>query len=581
MKKRIKGICSLLAAVLILCGHGFAAEKTMQLDWEGDYAAMELVVTVCSPVRYNQQIAVALYPDGTENPTFLDYVRVAEVTAHGQEMTEVRFPISDGLDADGGAYRLMVQGNGYRSAECLAEDTVYILRPSDVSGTDGLLGQLNRADADKVLPYLKKAAPALKMAVGESESTRRLAAFVRVRDKDYQSFNDMNRVRDAWIASGVLESLEKGNLSADAAAEQVESIADLLNLNLNDAEYIAYRSKVYQSLVAMTAGSRTLTLTELSEMLTHQARWLAIINGAALEDMEDQLKVLYKDMGITESKYNAFLSCNAANRQKVLRQLYQRGFTSVQDVVSAFEKAVDEVTGATADTGQTTRPTGGSSGGGRGGGVSGGTDNGYKIQKDEQENQPEQTDQTEPPAAEMFSDCSESYWGYPYIMALKNSGMIAGYPDGSFRPEQTVSREEFVKMAVTASGLYQQGLKCDFSDVEEGAWYDSYIASAYRAGIVTGITENTFGVGTNITREDVAMIVYRILKEPEGAEETEVTGSFADFEEISEYAKGSVSALAEKKILNGYEDGTFRPKAYLTRAEAAKIIYGLNGQIRK
>ena len=580
MKKRIKGICSLLAAALILCGQGFAAEtKTMQLDWEGDYAAMELVVTVCSPVRYNQQIAVALYPDGTENPTVLDYVRVAEVTAHGQEPLEIRFPISDGLDADGGVYRLLVQGNGYRSEESLAEDTVYILRPADVSGTDGLLGQLCRADADTVLPYLRGVAPALKMTVSESESTLRLAAFVRVRDKDYQGFEDMNRVRDAWKASGVLEKLEKGGLSADAAAEQVESIADLLNLNLNDAEYIAYRSKVYQSLIAMTAGSKTLTLTELSEMLTHQARWLAIINGASLEDMEDQLKILYKDMGITESKYNAFLSCNAANRQKVLRQLYQRGFTSVQDVVSAFEKAVDAVTGATSETGQTTRPTGGSSGGGgRGGGVSGGTDNGYKIQKDEQTNQP---DQTELPAAEAFSDCGEDHWGYPYIAAMKESGIIAGYPDGSFRPEQTVSREEFVKMAVTASGLYQQGLKCDFSDAEEGAWYDSYIASAYRAGIVTGMTENTFGIGTDITREDVAVIVYRILKESEGAETAETAGDFADFEEISEYARESVSALAEKKILNGYEDGTFRPKAYLTRAEAAKIIYGLNGQIRK
>ena len=164
---------------------------------------------------------------------------------------------------------------------------------------------------------------------------------------------------------------------------------------------------------------------------------------------------------------------------------------------------------------------------------------------------------------------------------MKESGIIAGYPDGSFRPEQTVSREEFVKMAVTASGLYQQGLKCDFSDAEEGAWYDSYIASAYRAGIVTGMTENTFGIGTDITREDVAVIVYRILKESEGAETAETAGDFADFEEISEYARESVSALAEKKILNGYEDGTFRPKAYLTRAEAAKIIYGLNGQIRK
>ena len=90
--------------------------------------------------------------------------------------------------------------------------------------------------------------------------------------------------------------------------------------------------------------------------------------------------------------------------------------------------------------------------------------------------------------------------------------------------------------------------------------------------IVTGISENLFGIGENILRQDMAVMIYRALKDNNPASVTEEESAFADFDNISDYAKEAVSFLESAGLISGAEDGKFNPDSFLSRAEAAVVI---------
>ena len=92
---------------------------------------------------------------------------------------------------------------------------------------------------------------------------------------------------------------------------------------------------------------------------------------------------------------------------------------------------------------------------------------------------------------------------------------------------------------------------------------------AITAGIVRGVSEFNFGAGNSISREDMATLAARVLGY---SENEQISGDFKDADEISDYAKSSVLLMKEKGIIKGYDDGSFKPKALSTRAEAAVII---------
>lgn len=171
-----------------------------------------------------------------------------------------------------------------------------------------------------------------------------------------------------------------------------------------------------------------------------------------------------------------------------------------------------------------------------------------------------------------FTDLAQAEWARDAITFLANKNIINGYDDNSFKPNLQVTREQFVKMLVEAFQFQSSGADCDFADVNSGAWHYSYIASAYKAGIVNGISETEFGVGKNISRQDMAVMIYRCAVKA-GYEFDTSAASFADGADIAEYAKEAVWALANDSVINGFEDNTFRPYGVCTRAQAAKVLY--------
>lgn len=170
----------------------------------------------------------------------------------------------------------------------------------------------------------------------------------------------------------------------------------------------------------------------------------------------------------------------------------------------------------------------------------------------------------------VFSDLIGYEWAEKSINELADRGIVTGDETGSFKPGDYVTREAFVKMLVCAMELELDG-NCNFVDVAQSDWSYPYIAAAFEAGYVQGISETEFGKGINISREDIAVMVARAL----GKEINEYKIEFTDADNISDYAVGSIGILCEAGIINGMGDGSFAPKQLCTRAQAAVIIYNM------
>lgn len=175
---------------------------------------------------------------------------------------------------------------------------------------------------------------------------------------------------------------------------------------------------------------------------------------------------------------------------------------------------------------------------------------------------------------EVFSDISDVVWAKDAILDLYNKGVIKGREEGRFYPNDSVKREEFVKMLMAAFDLeLVDDSELPFSDVDQNEWYYNYIKSAYIAGVTKGITENAFGIGQNISRQDLCTMIVKAITVLEGTIEGDADVTFGDEAQIASYAIDSVKTLTSAGILSGDENKNFNPTMRATRAEAAKIIY--------
>lgn len=159
----------------------------------------------------------------------------------------------------------------------------------------------------------------------------------------------------------------------------------------------------------------------------------------------------------------------------------------------------------------------------------------------------------------------KDHWAEKTIAELVASGAIGGYPDGTFKPDQGISRAEFATIVVKAFQLPEKTGKV-FEDTANH-WAKNFIATAAANGIVSGYSDTTFGPNDHITREQMAVMIVKAAKLVESQGKT-----FVDTDKVSDWAKNAVVTASGKNIMSGYPDNTFRPKNNATRAEAATVI---------
>ena len=178
----------------------------------------------------------------------------------------------------------------------------------------------------------------------------------------------------------------------------------------------------------------------------------------------------------------------------------------------------------------------------------------------------------EQPEEYHFVDLEDYEWAKDAIYELVKDNVISKPDDKLYNPSDNVTRAELAKMVTVLFGYEEySGAEQIFKDVNTDDWYYKYVMALYKNGIIKGISEDEFGSNAAVTRQDICVIIARTLKQTAG----ELDVSFSDIDLAAEYAKESIKLMKKLGIINGYEDGSFKPMNYASRAEMAQILYKL------
>lgn len=170
-----------------------------------------------------------------------------------------------------------------------------------------------------------------------------------------------------------------------------------------------------------------------------------------------------------------------------------------------------------------------------------------------------------------YTDIEYSSWYADAVNYVSTQQLMVGTSANTFAPEDNLTRAMAVTTLARLENESGEGYDAaPFADTSAGSYYSNALNWAYAKGVVKGVNETEFDPEGTITREQLTAMLYRLYgdKLTSAAE-----APFADFDTVSEYAKEAVAAMYEAGIINGMGDNTFAPKAAVTRAMLAQILY--------
>lgn len=279
-----------------------------------------------------------------------------------------------------------------------------------------------------------------------------------------------------------------------------------------------------------------------------------------------QVKNAVASVLLTGDKYEndllPFMLEQAANREK-----YEAQLREMSAIVSkeALARIADSETG-----------NGGTGGGGSGGGAGGGTgttpEPGGTVPPNTEPTTPTQT-------ADPFEDLPATHWATGDIEKLVELGLMTGVSQTEFAPDRNITRAEFSTLLLRVLGVATDNSQTSgrYSDVPADAWYYNIVNAAADLGLVNGYEDQTFGPNDPITREQMAVMICRALAY-RGSTGTEDQGggisleNFSDSQQMSSWALADITSVLRQGIMNGRSATEFAPLENATRAEAAVMI---------
>jgi len=158
------------------------------------------------------------------------------------------------------------------------------------------------------------------------------------------------------------------------------------------------------------------------------------------------------------------------------------------------------------------------------------------------------------------------HWAQVQIEKWITDGLIAGYPDGQFKPDDPITRAEFVALVNRAYKIEKSDTPYPFSDVTPSDWFYDQVMSGKAAGYIAGYPDGTFKPNHPISRQEAAVLLAKLLRL--SSEEQADTVPFADYPNIDQWAQSSIHAVITHGIMSGFPDKTFKAQKSLTRVEA-------------
>lgn len=366
------------------------------------------------------------------------------------------------------------------------------------------------------------------------------------------SVNDVFTMISDTCAAGMLADAPEGEIAAILTGN-----AELFGFDADAVDDLSAISSVLYKLKSKASVSGS-----LSGLKNAVSEATAV---AAFNTSDNPVEILrtYNDIfGVNFDSY-AFKSISEYELKKRIIELNTKSAAqSAADVKSVFDDAVS----ALYSENGTKTPSG--TGGGIGGAI---INNGsYTDFREYDSELVEKNNLMSGP----FSDMTDFDWAFEAVKYLSLKGIMNGDGNGAFRPSDPITREEFTKIIITGFEFTTNDGEPEFGDVKSDDWFAPYVSAAVKNKIVNGISDDMFGAGMNITRQDAALIIKRAASACYMEFERKKTlVDFADYDDVSEYALFAVDELARCGIINGFEDNTFRPFGTITRAEAAKLIY--------
>ncbi len=589
-----KFISLALAIAIVMCmlpasvgaAEGFTVNAEFEITSDNEY----IVVSGVTPEKYSQAISVVIYDPAFENgleDIKNEYGEISDNPAAAKPLSDVNNIIRMGKTrADkNGNYSISFSLNGIENGQYL------IVRATGAGKSPAMASVLKQYYTENVLVNITL--PAFESAteneleelfkenqlflgidLGEDYQTNKATIhkmFVAVRSKDCKvdpstgrKFNTMQDVVNVLKIVDSLRSLPETVTESDISSF-IDTYGSLIDYDFSaeNEHYTIMKDAAYPIMAINLNENKPQSMTDVKETV-EKAVVLALLNSKNSTTVGPVVEKYAAILGLDKTDYAIY--CEKYTAYEVNKAFVERNFQRPYEVIDALNTRI-EVLENEASSGSS-GSGGGSSGGG--GSSSGSAVSSIMNVKDTPANSEKDNDQE---LGVYYSDITSSHWAYEAVKGLSLKDVVAGYPDGTFMPDKSVTREQFVKMLVTAFGIDTEDGETDFADVENNRWSASYIKAATRAGIVNGTGNGTFMPEKVVTRQDAAVMIARACA-VKGITLSE-RKQLSDSQEISEYAAESVEKLVAAGIISGFEDGSFRPLNELSRAQAAKLIFGL------
>ncbi len=552
-----------------LMGESTAAAEysgSKELDYSIDYAQSKLSLSgkgavgkVSIIVLKPSHSSTELSGTNDEAEAAIDYITQSDCTENGT------FSVSHVLGGGEGEYTVLVNRHDGNGAEEHTGFIFYMTQESINSAVESF-----NDDAADYATLIPNTARAFNMDLSHYNSL--VNPTLKGKEKVHAA---VKAARPYTLPSQIRTVVEKNSvLHAINEAESETALHNLLWNNVAVLEidkaslystYVYYKDRITDSLDSKLFKADYATPELLTEAFNDNTILCAIAAGELYTEVKTVMESSFEYLGWDLTQYNLL------NESKsVFSSIKGQSYDTVELLHTAFDEAVEKQRNAELEKKEP------SNSGGGGGGGGGKTITIKDPEKLEQEEEPELPKEEETQESEIkFTDTATHPWAEEAVNALAKAGILNGREEGKFYPADALKREEMVKCLVCAFDdvLSSDGEAAQFTDTDKNAWYMSYIEKAYKNGIVNGTGENSFGIGTQISRQDLAVMCVRAAQKAGIQFSLETEPDFSDAQTIAPYAQEAVSMLYNAGIMIGDENRAFRPSAMATRAEAAKILY--------
>ncbi len=409
-----------------------------------------------------------------------------------------------------------------------------------------------------------------------SDNAKNLTASAVYAAKNNMSgFETGKLFRDVFTQSALIAKIM--DVSDSEGAEIMSQKLDILTVNYAKSKGSEYEKYVtaYESSKGITASVinkvkntspkgaesfwETYNNQVVSQIISKTSYWTEVS-----EFIDNNKELLNANGNVSWSRYSSA-------KQSTCKSLVGKSYSTINDFINAINTASSGSSNGNNSSGSTS---------GGGGGGNSGTSSPSRVilpTVDTSGNQNSQThiDNSTVTRNGELADIDRLPWAADAIRYLSTNKIINGYDDNSFRPENTVTRAEFVAIIMRAFYGNTEPTDYDYADVAKDSWAYGYIATAANLKLVSGVGEGNFAPNDNIKRQDMSLIIYNILKSQGNVPANIEKYTFADDAEISNYASEAVYTLRAMGIINGDDNNKFNPNSPATRAEAAVMLYNL------